>query len=94
MSKEYLEIYSSRCLRCAHFVEGAKHKYDDCHYSAGNTDCPASEVRIISTGKVRRAAKLIKEARAARDPHREAEILKSLTNESEAFLHLLYELIG
>ncbi len=94
MSKEYLEVYSIRCLSCAYFVEGAKHKYNDCHYTAGNADCPAAEVRIVPTGKVRRAARLIKEARAAKNPVREAEILESLSKESPAFLHLLYELIG
>lgn len=94
MAKDYLEVYSSRCLRCSHLVEGAPRRYDSCHYTAGNTDCPAAEVRIVPTGKVRRAAALIKKARAEKDPAQEAKILESISKESDAFKHLLYELVG
>lgn len=92
--KDHLEIYHAKCLSCAYLVEGAKHKYDECHHSNGNTECPAAEVRIVPTGKVRRAERLIKEARARHDPAEEARILKELASESEAFLYLLYQRIG
>lgn len=94
MAKEYLELYSDNCLQCSHLIEGAPKTFNKCHYTAGNKDCPASEIRIITTGRVRRAAALIKQARADKDPEREAEILQKVSSESPGFLHLLYELIG
>lgn len=92
--KEYLEVYHSKCLKCGFLVEGAKERYERCHVTSGNSDCPASEIQIVSSGKVRRTARLILEARAARDPVEEARILKAVSNESEAFKYLLYQRIN
>lgn len=87
---EHLEVYSRKCLRCSHLVEGAKQTYEECHHLHGNEDCPASEVRIVVTGKAARAARLIMKAREDRDPAREAKILQSMAGESPAVLHQLY----
>ncbi len=91
---EYLEVYSRKCLRCSHLVEGAKQTYEECHYLQGNEDCPASEVRIVVTGKAARAARLIMKAREERNPAREAQILQEMANESPAVLHQLYTRLG
>ncbi|MGE8453873.1 hypothetical protein D3C87_1251980 [compost metagenome] len=87
---DYLEVYSRKCLRCSHLVEGAKQAYEECHRLQGNEDCPAPEVRIVVTGKAARAARLIMKAREDRDPAREAKILQSMADESPAVLHQLY----
>lgn len=43
----FLEIYSEDCLSCKSLVPTAKKKFKPCHFSAGNTHCPASQTQIV-----------------------------------------------
>lgn len=41
-------VHSKKCLNCTHFAPNiAKKVYYDCHYSKGNENCPASEVKVV-----------------------------------------------
>jgi hypothetical protein len=40
-------IYNANCLGCGHLVPHVKHKFKSCHFSKGNTQCPASSVQIL-----------------------------------------------
>jgi hypothetical protein len=91
---DYLALYSKNCKRCKHLDPDEKIAYDDCHYSKGNTQCPASEVQIVVVGAAERAALLLKQARAQGDLVREAKILKAVAKKSQAFQHKFKELVG
>ncbi len=43
-----LYVHSRKCLNCVHLAPTVGKKvYSDCHFSKGNDNCPASEVRIV-----------------------------------------------
>lgn len=88
---EYFAIYSANCLKCGHLVEADYRKYDKCHYSNGNKQCPASEVRVTITGKVERLVKRLIKARKRKDPQREAEVLTLVSKESPSFQRRFYQ---
>lgn len=91
LEKEYLEVYSDRCLRCSHLVDSAAKTFNRCHYSRGNTHCPAKEVGIVVFGKIQRYLDLIREARKSKDSMKESELWASLSKESPQFRHRFYE---
>lgn len=41
-----IEIFKPECLGCGHLVPFVDHKYKKCHFSRGNTHCPAQSVQI------------------------------------------------
>jgi len=55
-------IYHPKCLRCNFLSEHGKFLYEDCHYTKGNTNCPASETRIVVGVNVNLTAKRMVEA--------------------------------
>ena len=86
IDKDYLGLYSTNCLNCSHLVEAGKVEYDKCYYkTSSNKQCPASEVRIVITGKALRYAEKVLKARADRNITREAVLLSLVAKESEAF---------
>jgi hypothetical protein len=81
---DYLGLYSEKCLRCAHLVEGATKKYKQC-FTDRNPECPASEVRIVFTGLAQRCAKEVRAARAKGDLAREARVLAYAASRGKIF---------
>jgi hypothetical protein len=45
-----VNLYADGCFDCKHLVEGAEVDYVKCHFSRGNTHCPASNIRIQFVG--------------------------------------------
>lgn len=90
---EALAIYSSKCLKCSHLVDGGKKAYVTCHYSKGNEECPAQEVRIVPVGQAVRFAKAVKKARSKRDLKKEAELLKVVSTKSKEFQSRFYDFL-
>ena len=45
-----VNLFGSGCLDCAHLVEDADTDFRKCHYSKGNTHCPALVLRIQFVG--------------------------------------------
>lgn len=82
---EYLALYSSKCKRCGHLDPEEEQKFNKCHFSKGNKECPAQEVRLVVVGEARRLAMAMSKARAARDLNKEAEILSSVAKRDPAF---------
>lgn len=91
---DYLALYSRNCKRCKHLDPDEDTAYDDCHFSKGNTQCPASEVRLVVVGAAERAATMLRQARKVGDLAQEAKILKAVAKKSHAFQHKFKELVG
>lgn len=45
-----VNVYADGCFDCKHLVEGASVDYVKCHFSRGNTHCPAANIRIHFVG--------------------------------------------
>lgn len=91
---DYLALYSTRCFKCSHLVEGAPKRYKSCHFRSGNTQCPASEVKIVITGKSQHFLAQLQKARAERDAKAEAEVWTEVGKESKAFQARMYDLVN
>ncbi len=91
---DYLALYSTKCKRCSHLDPEAPKTFNNCHYSKGNTECPAKEVQIAIVGEAKRYATAAKKARRAGDLAREAEILEAVAKRSAAFQHKFQEWFG
>ena len=89
----YLALYSKDCLTCASFVEGATQRHMRCHHSRGNTECPASEVKITFAGRTKRWAALVQAARSRRDAKREADIMARVEKLSPAERSRFYDFL-
>lgn len=42
-----LEIYKAKCLGCGHLAPHLEQKFNKCHFTKGNDQCPASSVQIL-----------------------------------------------
>ena len=65
--------------------------YNDCHFSSGNTQCPAEEIQIAVVGEAVHLATKVKEARKLQDLTREAKILAHVAKKSRAFQYKFNE---
>lgn len=79
--KLVLEAFAPGCLNCTHLVPTGSDEYTDCHFSKGNTFCPAQSVKIIFTGRRNTFLNKLKVARATSDSNRVLKILASLEKE-------------
>ena len=91
MELEYLALYSVNCMSCKHLTETGKREFQDCHFSKGNKQCPASEVRIVVVGEALTYARRVLRARDKRQPNREARYMKYVAAQSAAFQSRFYE---
>lgn len=91
--KEYLSLYSRDCLSCHHLVDGAAVKARRCHFERGNKSCPASEVKIVITGRLRAQATALAKARAEQDLDAEVRILQAIGKESDDARKTFYQLL-
>jgi hypothetical protein len=88
---EYLALYSSNCLSCKHLCETGVRDFQDCHFSSGNKQCPASEVRLVVVGEALQYARRVLRARDKRQPKREARLMQYVGKQSAAFQSRFYE---
>lgn len=88
---DILALYSPKCKRCGHLDPDEPEKFDRCHSSNGNTECPASEVQFAVVGEARRLADKVIKARSVGDLAREVEILQKVAKRSDAFQHKFRE---
>lgn len=91
---DYLALYSKNCLKCAHLVEGMTKTFEKCHFKNGNNMCPASDLRITITGKIRQYLKRLRAARKKQDAKTEAAIWAEISEESRAFQTRMYNLLN
>lgn len=89
-NREHLALYSENCIKCKHLVTTAEKCYNKCHFSKGNSFCPAAELQIVVVGKAARWAKLVKEAREKRDILTEYKILSKVKDEPKPFVERFY----
>lgn len=45
--KAFLRIHRQECLKCCSLVDFATEEFPECHFSAGNRNCPAQAVEIL-----------------------------------------------
>ena len=92
-AKDILALYSSKCKQCGHLDPAEPKKYSTCHFSKGNTECPASEVQFAIVGKAKGLALRLVKARANRDATTEAKILTEVAGQSAAFKARFYSVL-
>lgn len=88
---DYLALYSTKCKRCKHLDPEEEVAFEKCHHSAGNAECPASEIRITVVGEAKRFALAVKRARSSGNIDREVKILQEVNKRSAAFQHKFRE---
>jgi|GEM_PF-2776831 len=93
-SRECIVLYSERCFRCSHLVDGAEKTFTKCHYSQGNPDCPAIAIRIMTSGKVRAYIDRIEKAQAARNAPEVAKIWEEVVKESPEVQRRIFDVMG
>jgi hypothetical protein len=90
-TKEYLGLYSAACLTCKSLVEYGTVKNKDCHYTQGNAQCPAAEVKIVFIGEAQDYALRVLKARDKRMAKTEARLMQHVGKQSAAFRSKFYE---
>jgi hypothetical protein len=88
---DYLALYSTKCKRCKHLDPEEEVEFNKCHYTAGNKECPASDVQFAVVGESKRFALAVKRSRASGNIAREVRILKEVNTRSPAFQHKFRE---
>jgi hypothetical protein len=91
--RERLAIYSPKCKTCKHLDPAETKAYILCHFSKGNSHCPASEVQIVVVGAAYRLAKQVLAARDKRDAKEEARIFARVAKEIPEFQERFYSAI-
>ncbi|MGF3990450.1 hypothetical protein ACQX7T_14440 [Staphylococcus aureus] len=81
---EFLQLYSRQCKTCKHLDPEETKAYTKCHFSKGNEDCPAREIRFTIVGKAFRLARQVRAARDARDTATAASLLAEVLKLNEA----------
>lgn len=93
-SRECVVLYSEKCFRCSHLVDGAPKTYNKCHFSSGNVNCPASAVRIITSGKILKYVARMEKAQAEKDAPVVAAIWAEISAESPEVQRRLFDVLG
>lgn len=91
MDIEFFALYSANCMKCKHLSETGVREFEDCHFSQGNNQCPAAEVRFVVVGEALDYARRVLRARDRRKPTREAKLMKYVAEQSPAFQSRFYE---
>ena len=47
----HVQLFGTGCLECISLVEGAEVDYKKCHFTQGNTNCPAAYFRVEFIGE-------------------------------------------
>lgn len=93
-NRECVVLYAEKCFRCSHLVDGAPKTFNRCHFSAGNVDCPAVAVRIITSGKIRQYVKRMEAAQEAKDAPTIAAIWAEIAAETPEVRRRLFDVLG
>lgn len=88
---DYLALYSKNCKRCSYLDPDEPQKFEKCHFSKGNAECPAVDVQFAVVGEAKRFARAVKKAKSNGDLNKEAEILEAVAKRSPAFQHKFKE---
>lgn len=78
--RELVIIDNENCTNCMHFCETGTKNYNKCHFSKGNTNCPAKTTRIIIGIPIGITARAIARATLKGDFNRVAELTTALAN--------------
>jgi hypothetical protein len=62
MSATFISLHNKHCVGCGHFVDGAREFHDSCHFTKGNTMCPAKTHKLGIGVPVEKAATSLSEA--------------------------------
>lgn len=89
-NRDYLALYRPECKACSHLDPAETTAYP-CHFSTGNRYCPAKGVQIVVVGRAYRLADQVRKARERRDAVREAQIMRKVAKETEAFRERFYK---
>lgn len=89
--KELFALYNANCMQCKHLSETGSTAFVECHYSKGNTQCPAAEVRFVVVGEAVEYAKRVLRARDKRLSKREARLMQYVAKQSKAFRAKFYD---
>lgn len=82
---DHLALYSIKCKTCKSLDPEETKLNEKCHFSKGNTDCPAQEVQLVVVGEAKRFASAVKKARANGKIEEEVRILEAVAKKSAAF---------
>lgn len=74
-----VEIFQEKCLTCSHLVAFAQKSYSKCHFSKGNTQCPAQSLRISVRVPVEQIGRQFKSAKLSNDNARLARLYAKLS---------------
>jgi hypothetical protein len=88
---DYLALYKRQCKFCSYLDPEETKKYDRCHFSRGNEQCPAKEVQLAVVGEAVRCAAAVKAARAEGDLEKESRLLEKVAKATPAFKHKFKE---
>lgn len=89
--KTFFALYSSDCMTCSHLSETGKIAFVKCHFTKGNQQCPAAEVRFVVVGEALKYARDVIAARDKRHVRREARLLAYVAQQSPAFKSKFYD---
>jgi predicted nucleic acid-binding Zn-ribbon protein len=67
MNTQFVPVANRDCTRCGHLVTSSKTFFDSCHYTKGNTQCPAQHYKIGLGVNIEKASTAIAEALFAKD---------------------------
>lgn len=85
-------LYSANCMTCKHLSpETGETAFTLCHYKSGNEQCPAEEVTFNITGEAQQLAQRVQRARDKRQPKKETNLLRYVSQQSDAFRSKFYE---
>ena len=76
-----IKLYGEGCTECGHLVSTAEEKQTDCHFSKGNSFCPAAFTRIVFVGHKMRFLQKLQKAQKSKDTNRILKVLSLLETE-------------
>lgn len=83
--RDVVLLYKPKCLECKHlFPEGGKKVYSGCHFSKGNDDCPAKELKLVVMIPAERVSDMMFEATMSNDVVRLSELSAKLSRKDPA----------
>lgn len=92
METDYLALYSANCLTCKHLCpDTGVREFEDCHFEAGNKQCPAKGVKVVVVGEALDYARKVLRARDKRKPKLEARLMKHVGLQPATFQDRFYK---
>jgi len=75
-------IHSSKCMNCVHLLPTlGKKAHSSCHYTKGNDQCPASEIRIVVMLPYEKIATKLYNAHMENNPAKIASLMARLNRQ-------------